>query len=111
MPAMVGYSYTMRDGQLSDWEQTRIEMIDNAPTFVAMPRGAAPVRFPLKSFEILVGGDGQGATFENPEHDYPQLVSYLRSGDTLTATISRSDGSNPIHFSYRRIRCSAALRP
>jgi len=111
MPAMLGYSYTMRDGQIRDWEQTRIEMIEGRPTFIAMPRGGAPVRFRLRTLDVLVGGVGDGATFENAEHDYPQLVSYMRSGNSLTATISRIDGSDPVHFSYRRVRCSSELRP
>jgi hypothetical protein len=52
-----------------------------------------------------------GVTFENPAHDYPQRVSYTRIDNALTATISRIDGTDPITFSYRRIRCAAALRP
>jgi len=111
MPAMIGYAYTQSDGATRGWEAMRIEMIDGAPTFVAMPNGAPPVRFRMASADILVGGVGEGATFENAEHDYPQRVSYMRSGNALTATISRMDGSDPVHIGYRRIRCSATLRP
>lgn len=106
MPAMVGYSYTTRDGQIRDWEQMRIEVLDGAPVFIAMPGGGAPVRFRMRA------GDGPNrARFENPEHDYPQVVEYRRDGDALTATISRTDGANPIAFNYRRIACEAALAP
>ena len=110
---MLGYSYTTRDGQIRDWEQTRIELIDGAPTFIAMPRGSDPVRFRLVSTEFVSESrlHGDAATFENPDHDYPQRVAYARVGDRLTATISRIDGSDPIEFHYRRISCSASLRP
>ncbi|HYD89033.1 MAG TPA: DUF6265 family protein [Vitreimonas sp.] len=113
MPAMVGYSYTVGEGETQGWEQMRIEMIDGAPHFVAMPNGAAPVRFRMRpTLDLLVGGEhGVGATFENAAHDFPQRVNYLRVGNRLTATISRLDGSDPIHFRYRRINCSGALRP
>lgn len=110
MPALVGYSYTTRNGQIRDWEQTRIEMIDGAPTFVAMPRGGTPVQFRLVDL-VTVDDPPDTALFENPEHDYPQRLLYVRQGNALTATISRSDGGNPITFNYRRIRCDAALLP
>ena len=113
MPAMLGYSFTTRDGQIRDWEQTRIEVVDNAPTFIAMPRGGAPVRFTLTSTEFESDSrlHGDSATFENPEHDYPQRVRYARVGDRLVATIPRIDGAEPIEFHYRRISCNASLRP
>lgn len=110
MPAMLGYSYTMRDGQIRDWEQTRIEMIEGRPTFIAMPRGGAPVRFPMIDL-LRVDDPPDTALFENAEHDDPQRILYVREGNRLTATISRVDGGNPITFTYRRIRCASELRP
>ncbi|QIG78667.1 DUF6265 family protein [Stakelama tenebrarum] len=41
-------------------------------------------------------------TFEAPEHDYPQKISYMRDGDVMVATISMADGSNPSTWEYRR---------
>lgn len=114
MPALVGYSYTTRDGQIRGWEQTRIEMIDGVPTFIAMPDGGAPVRFRMLANEQLIYTDelpDRSATFVNPGHDFPQRVSYIRRGRQLTAVISARDGSNRITFNYRRISCSSALRP
>jgi hypothetical protein len=105
MPALIGYAYTMEDGALLGWEQTRIEVIDGLPHFIAMPNGGAPVRFPMTQTEA-----GR-VTFENPEHDFPQRVSYARTADRLSAEISRLDGANAIAFTYRRIRCPANLRP
>lgn len=107
LPAMLGYSYTVnRAGETRVWEQARIEVIDDAPHFVAMPNGGAPVRFRMRS------GDPAGvARFENPDHDYPQVVEYRRDGARLEATVSGRDGADPLRFAYRRIACNAALRP
>jgi hypothetical protein len=104
LPAMLGYAYTVRDGELRDWEQTRIEVIDGAPAFIAMPRGGAPVRFRMAASE-----GARRAAFENPEHDFPKRVEYWREGDRLHARVSAGDEGFEIH--YRRITCSGALRP
>jgi hypothetical protein len=108
MPALIGFSYTVGEGEVQGWEQTRIEMIDGWPHFVAMPNGAVAVRFRLREEAAPQTG---AAAFENPAHDYPQVVFYRRVGDQLTAQISRIDGSDAITLAYRRIRCDAALRP
>lgn len=106
MPALLGYSYTIGEGETQGWEQTRIEAIDGVPHFVAMPNGGPPVRFRLSD-----GDEANYARFENPEHDYPQRVEYRRTGNRLSAAISRMDGSNQYTFEYRRISCSTARRP
>lgn len=106
MPALIGYAYTLRGGQVRVWEQTRIEMIDGRATFVAMPLGGDPVRFALRD------GDGaQVARFDNPAHDYPQTVEYRREGDRLLGVISRIDGSDQSTFEYHRIACTPELAP
>ncbi|HVK79152.1 MAG TPA: DUF6265 family protein [Verrucomicrobiae bacterium] len=108
-PALFGYSYTEGEGAVQGWEQMRIDARDGGrPRFVAMPGGGAPVEF-----RMAENGNGavQIAIFENPAHDYPQRVTYQRERNRLTATISRADGSDPYSYEYRRISCSAALRP
>lgn len=105
MPAMLGYSYTERGGAVLAWEQTRIEMIDGWPHFVAMPEGAPPVRFRMRT-----PGERNRVWFDNPEHDFPQTVSYAREGDTLTASVAGGAESD-VTFVYRRISCAASLRP
>jgi hypothetical protein len=107
-PVMFGYSYTIGEGEVQGWEQTRIEMIDGWPHFVAMPGGDAPVRFRLRETAPTTPNH---AWFDNPGHDYPQTVEYHREGNRLHAAISATDGSNRIAFEYRRIRCPADLRP
>ena len=114
MPAMIGYSYTVGEGETQGWEAMRIEVIEGWPVFVGMPSGGAGVRFRFIDGIILVrprGPDGDGVIFENADHDYPQWISYGRRGNALTAVISRMDGSDEIRFEYRRISCAANLRP
>jgi hypothetical protein len=114
MPAMIGYSYTVGEGETQGWEAMRIEMIDGAPVFIGMPSGGAGVRFRMYESGLYIGDSprgGVGMTFVNAEHDYPQRISYARYGSDLTAMISRIDGSDPITFEYRRISCAANLRP
>jgi hypothetical protein len=108
MPAMLGYSYTIGEGEVQGWEQTRIQMIDGWPHFIAMPDGGAPVRFRQRE----TGAPTPNRVwFDNPAHDFPQTVEYHRVGDRLTAVVSGAGGGDPTTFNYRRIRCSANLRP
>lgn len=94
---MLGHSRSGRGNALREFEFLRIAAgADGAPTYIAQPGGGAPVAF------ALVRHDTASATFENPAHDYPQRIHYARDGDTLTATISRIDGSRPMRWTYRR---------
>ena len=94
---MLGHSRSGRDEALREFEFLRIARGDDgALAYIAMPQGGAPVAF------RLVRHDPASATFENAAHDYPQRIAYVRSGDTLTATISAIDGSKPRSWSYRR---------
>ena len=65
--------------------------------FHASVDGALPVAFRLTS----AGPDH--VTFENGLHDYPQRITYRRSGDILTATISLADGRRAMSRTYRRV--------
>lgn len=113
-PAMFGYSFTEGEGEIQGWEQMRIEMIDGAPTFIAMPNGGAPVRFrmiPVEDRQIYGLRPDGDAAFANPTHDFPQLITYTLFGNRLRAMISRTDGGDAIIFEYRRISCTSELRP
>lgn len=94
---MIGYSRAGRGDVLREFEFIRVAREDDgALAYVAMPQGGAPVAF------ALVRHDAASATFENPAHDYPQRIAYARTGDTLTATISKIDGSKARSWTYRR---------
>jgi len=41
--------------------------------------------------------------FENPEHDYPNIISYEIDGEHLFATTTNSNGNKKIEFIMKRI--------
>lgn len=104
LPALLGYAYTIGEGETQGWEQTRIEAIDGWPFFVAMPNGAPPVRF-----RLVEDDTPNVAAFENPDHDFPKRVEYRREGDMLHARVSAGDEGFDI--TYRRFACEAAQLP
>lgn len=94
---MLGHSRSGRGNALHEFEFLRIAAgTDGVPTYMAQPGGRAAVTF------ALVRRDGTSATFENAAHDYPQRIAYVRTGETLTATISLIDGTKPMRWVYRR---------
>lgn len=94
---MIGYSRSGRGEVLREFEFLRIAAGEGGTlAYLAQPQGRAPVAFPLTKH------DATSATFENAAHDYPQRIAYARSGDTLTATISKIDGSKARSWTYRR---------
>lgn len=94
---MLGYSRTGGEDRLREFEFLRIQAgQDGVLTYFAQPGGRPPVGF------RLVAHDAASATFENPQHDYPQRIRYERRNGDMVATISKSDGSNAMRFVYRR---------
>lgn len=68
---MLGSNRVTKDGRTVFWEQLRIEEREGDGTYyVANPMGKGEVAFRLSRL-----GDGY-AHFENPEHDWPQSISY-----------------------------------
>ncbi len=95
--AMLGLSRSGREEAMREYEYLRIQAgADGVPVYHASPGGRAPVGF------RLVAHDAASATFENPQHDFPQRIHYRRDGDTMVATISAIDGSNAMRWTYRR---------
>lgn len=94
---MLGFSRSVREDVGRDFEFLRLAAgPDGRPTYYAQPGGGAPVPF------RLVAHDRTSATFENPDHDYPQRIIYRRFGRSMTATISSIDGSGERSWSYNR---------
>ncbi len=95
---LTGYSrwgmYAMADG----FEFFRVAKGDDGVLVLyAQPAGKAAVPFRLTE------AAGTSATFDNPAHDYPQRIRYERVGDSLTATLSKLDGSEREVFTFRRV--------
>jgi hypothetical protein len=94
---MLGHSRSGRGETLREFEFLRLAAdADGTLAYFAQPGGRPPVAF------RLVASEGTSATFENPGHDFPQRIRYVRDGESLTATISRIDGSNAMSWRFRR---------
>ncbi len=104
-PVMLGTAVTRRDAGNVFWEQLRIEERDGALALIAMPGGAAPVRFEMTE----IGEDH--VVFENPAHDYPKRIVYSRMGRMLTARVSGLSHVLGEAYAYRRISCPRAFLP
>lgn len=99
--SMLGTSITLAGGDASFYEFLRIQVSEAGVTYYAQPKGRSPaVPFAAKTIEA------NRIVFENPEHDFPQRIAYERSGDRLTATINRIDGSGSSQtWDYWKIAC------
>ena len=94
---MIGYSRSGQGETAREFEFIRLQAgADGVPVYLAQPGGRAAVPF------RLTARDGSSATFENPDHDFPQRIRYQRNGETLTATISAIDGSNAMSWTFQR---------
>ena len=94
---MLGVARVGRWDRVDEFEFLRLQAgEDGVPVYYAQPGGRPPVAF------RLISRDATSATFENPTHDFPQRIRYVRDGDLMTATISRLDGSNAMSWRYSR---------
>ncbi len=85
---LFGRTTTIRDGELTFFEDLRIERRETTLVFSASPNGAPPVEF------VSVRQTPASITFENPLHDFPQRVHYKMSSEGMTAVISDIEGEN-----------------
>ena len=69
---------------------------DGVVSFWGSPGGAPPVGFKL------VSAAANSVVFENPAHDFPTRIAYLRNGKVLTATISGPGGAGAQSWRYVR---------
>jgi len=94
---MIGYSWSGAGEAISEYEYLRLQAgEDDEIVYLAQPNGGAGTGFHLARSE------GTSATFENPTHDFPQRIRYVRDGDTMVATISAMDGSHAMSWTFRR---------
>ncbi len=100
---LLGVQRTVKGGRTvaSEFLQIR-ENDDGGIEYVALPSGQE-----LTVFRLIAMTDQQ-ATFENPEHDFPQRVIYLRPEDGLL--VGRIEGTidgreRSVDFPMRRVGC------
>ncbi len=88
-PGLEGESVTRRDGEVVFTETLAIRRSAAGFEYYAAPSGQAPHAFPLEACSAA------SATFSDPRHDWPQSLTYRRSGDTLTATAEGVENGEP----------------
>jgi hypothetical protein len=94
---MLGTSQTVKGGKTVAFEFLRIALDGDTAVYLPQPGGKPPV-----AFRAVTGGEG--VTFVNADHDYPQRIHYRATGDMLTAEISLADGSKPMRWTFNRVR-------
>ena len=95
--AMLAISRTLGGDRLAEFEFLRVVEREGSLVFIAQPGGAPPVEFALTRLE------GDSATFENPKHDFPKMIRYVRrANDTLEASISAGAGQKPTLWVFTR---------
>ena len=94
---MLGHSRSGAGETLREFEFLRLQAgADGVPAYLAQPGGSPATAFRLTARE------GTSATFDNPQHDFPQRIRYVRTGNRMVATISRLDGSGAMSWTFRR---------
>jgi hypothetical protein len=101
---LLGASRTTRGDDVLEYEFLRIYQRGSALVLAASPSGQAPAEFTAGE----VGA--REVAFENPAHDFPQLILYRAVGeDSLHAEVAgrRAGEVQNVVFRYRRFPCAA----
>ena len=99
---MLGLNQTVARGSTIAWEYLRIAMADDRLVLTALPSGQAEA-----SFEALELTDSS-IVFSNPEHDFPQTISYRRQPDgSLLGRIEGTENgkSRSVDFPFNAVPC------
>jgi hypothetical protein len=81
--AMLAVSRTVKGDRMVAFEFLRIVERDGTLVYVAQPGGRPPTEFTLTALAA------DSATFENPSHDFPKMIRYVRQADgSLEARVS-----------------------
>lgn len=98
---LIGMSRTVKNGKTVAWEAVQIRDVDGKLAYVAKPHNQPEAAFKL------TGLDGQQVVFENPQHDFPQRITYKRDGDRLLARIegTMKGKTKGIDFPLQKTSC------
>ena len=96
--SMLATSRTLRAGAVTAFEFLCIAERSGSLVYTAMPNG----RTPATDF-MLTAIDPTSATFENPLHDFPKKIRYVKRADgALEATISGDAKQRATTFVFKR---------
>jgi hypothetical protein len=90
--------------QLRSWEAMQIELNPEAGDGAQPKMGFWGAPFGQgRTLFVFQPDEGEGVTFFNVAHDYPQRIRYWRDGELLNAEVSLADGSQANRWTYRRM--------
>ena len=91
---LVGYAASRDEkGNVTFFEHMRIERGGEAEKLVVTGQDNSEARFTRQ----MTDNEAE-YRFENPDHDYPQIIVYERNGDELNAYIDLMDGGQKVSF-------------
>lgn len=101
---MLGMNRQLRKERRPSWEWLAILELDDTLVYRAMPAGQSLTDFRLDKLSK------DEAVFVNPEHDFPQVIRYLRGEDGRM--MARAEGMNEgrmriLSFPMQRAECDA----
>ena len=100
---MLGASKTVKGGKTVAYEFIQIRVLDNGRlAYVAKPSGQTEATFPLVSLTT------NEFAFENPEHDFPQRISYrlVKPGELLARIEGTRNGkARAIDYPMKKVPC------
>jgi hypothetical protein len=101
---MVGVNRSLKQEGEPFFEFLRIEERDGGLFYIAAPRGQGETAFRLTSRTQT------SVVFENPQHDFPQRITYRLEGDVLVAEAQakRGDEWGGLTFRWQRVAGFAA---
>jgi hypothetical protein len=104
--AMLAVSRVIRDGRMVSYEFLRVEETrDGTLRMIASPVGQATTAFDLAEIDAGL------IVFENPEHDFPQRISYrlIDENHLIARAEAENDGETVgIDFPMTRGDCAAS---
>jgi hypothetical protein len=91
--SLAGFAVAVDDDKVGFYEVLSIKQNeDGSWIYTAHPSGQASASF------VAVEITANSVVFANPDHDYPQEISYTREENRLYAKISLLGGVNPSSF-------------
>lgn len=100
--SMLGMGRTIANGKTVFHEFLQIRDRADGIVYIAQPNGGTAVEFKLVKI------NDNEAVFENPQHDFPQRITYQRAIDgSLVAAIEGQEKGKPkrVEFAMKRVRC------
>lgn len=97
---LIGYAASRdEEGNITFFEHMRIERNGETTVLVVTGQDNSETRFMRNYID-----NPNEFRFENPDHDYPQVIVYQRNGDALNAYIDLIDGGKKVRFNKSKCK-------